>query len=191
MVMQIQVQIGDTRRVFFVTPPGSVKDLKTYILREIPKTRFMDFGLLCENDKGEYVVLSDVRMAYIRLASLVYLLVYVSTYCVPIAHFRQNKPFPLLYLGHAQLEINQQGRRSAYILCTVRKLNRFKRRCLKQYKFIYTYVSLHLADIYQNFQSHKEKRTYISLDKNSNTEFYTEDILSRLNSTLQRYTRVK
>ena len=30
-------------------------------------------------------------------------LVYVSTYCVPIAHLRQNKPFPLLYLGHAQI----------------------------------------------------------------------------------------
>ena len=77
--------------------------LKNYMLREIPQTRFMDFGLLCENDKGEYVVLNDVRMAYIRLASLVYLLVYVSTYCVPIAHLRQNKPFPLLYLGHAQI----------------------------------------------------------------------------------------
>ena len=33
----------------------------------------MDFGLLHENDKGEYVVLNDVRMADIRLASLVYL----------------------------------------------------------------------------------------------------------------------
>ena len=33
----------------------------------------MDFGLLYENDKGEYVVLNDVRMADIRLASLVYL----------------------------------------------------------------------------------------------------------------------
>ena len=30
-------------------------------------------------------------------------LVYVSTYCVPIAHLRQNKPFPLLYFGHAQI----------------------------------------------------------------------------------------
>ena len=79
--------------------------LKNYMLREIPQTRIMDFGLLCENDKGEYVVLNDVRMAYIRLASLVYLLVYVSTYCVPIAHLRQNKPFPLLYLGHAQIII--------------------------------------------------------------------------------------
>ena len=51
---------------------------KNYILREIPKTRFMDFGLLYENDKGEYVVLNDVRMADIRLASLVYLFVHVS-----------------------------------------------------------------------------------------------------------------
>ena len=32
-------------------------------------------------------------------------LVYVSTYCVPIAHLRQNKPFPLLYLGNAQIII--------------------------------------------------------------------------------------
>ena len=56
----------------------------------------MDFGLLYENDKGEYLVLNDVRMAYIRLASLVYLLVYVSTYCVPITLLRQNRPFRLL-----------------------------------------------------------------------------------------------
>ena len=28
MVMQIQVQIGDTRRVFFMNPPRSVEDLK-------------------------------------------------------------------------------------------------------------------------------------------------------------------
>ena len=69
---------------------------KNYILCEIPKTRFMDFGLLYENDKGEYLVLNDVRMAYIRLASLVYLLVYVSTYCVPITLLRQNRPFRLL-----------------------------------------------------------------------------------------------
>ena len=53
----------------------------------------MDFGLLYENDKGEYVVLNEVRMADILLASLVYLLVCVSTYCVPIALLRQNKPF--------------------------------------------------------------------------------------------------
>ena len=33
----------------------------------------MDFGLLYKNNEGEYVVLNDVRMADIRLASLVYL----------------------------------------------------------------------------------------------------------------------
>ena len=49
------------------------------------------------------MVLNDVRMADIRLASLVHLLIYVSTYCVPIALLRQNKPFALLYLGHAQI----------------------------------------------------------------------------------------
>ena len=55
-------------------PPGSVEDLKkNYILREIPKTRFMDFGLLYENDEGEYLLLNNVCMADIRLASLVYL----------------------------------------------------------------------------------------------------------------------
>ena len=32
------------------------------------------------------------------------------------------------------------------------------------------------------------QRTHISLDKNSNTEFYTEDILSSLNSSLQIHT---
>ena len=56
-----------------MNPPGSVEDLKNYILCEIPKIRFMDFGLLYENDEGEYVLLNDVRMAVIRLASLVYL----------------------------------------------------------------------------------------------------------------------
>ena len=76
---------------------------KNYSLREIPKTGFTGFGLLYENDTGEYVVLNDVRIADICLASLVYLFVYVSTNCVPIAHLRQNKLFPLLYLGHAQI----------------------------------------------------------------------------------------
>ena len=108
MVMQIQVQIGDTRRVFLWLRLGVWRILKkNYILCEIPKTRFMDFGLLYENGKGEYLVLNDVRMAYICLASLVYLLVYISRYCVPVTLLRQNKPFRLLYLGHAQI-INLQ-----------------------------------------------------------------------------------
>ena len=75
-------------------------------MHEIPKTSFMDFGLLYESDKGEYKVLNDVRMADIHLASLVYLLVSISTYCVPIALLHQNEPFSLLYLGHAQIIIN-------------------------------------------------------------------------------------
>ena len=74
-------------------------------MREIPKTRFMDFGLLYEDHKGEYEVLNDVRMGDNRLASLVY----VSTYCVPIALLRQNKPFPLLCLGHAQIIIQNRS----------------------------------------------------------------------------------
>ena len=58
--------------------------------------------------------------------------------------------------------------------------------------FVYLYISLHLAYIiYQNIQSHKQKRTHLSLDKNLNTEFYTKDILSSLNSILQMYTRVR
>ena len=75
MVMQIQVQIGDPRRVFLWIRLGvlRIKKKKNYILREIPKTRFMDFGLLYENDEGEYVLLNNVYMADIRLASLVYL----------------------------------------------------------------------------------------------------------------------
>ena len=57
---------------------------------------------------------------------------------------------------------------------------------------VYLYISLHLAYIiYQNIQSHKEKRKHISLEKNSNTEFYTKDKLSSLNSILQIYTRVR
>ena len=101
MVMQIQVQM---KSVFFLwIRQGVLRILKKYSLREIPKTGFMDFGLLYENDTGEYVVLDDVRIADICLASLVYLFVYVSTNCVPIAHLRQNKPFPLLYLGDAQI----------------------------------------------------------------------------------------
>ena len=64
----------------------------------------MEFGLLYENDRGEYVVTNDVRTLDSRLVLLVYLLVYVSTYYVPIVLLRQYKPFRLLYLGHAQIK---------------------------------------------------------------------------------------
>ena len=80
----------------------------------------MDFGLLYENDTGEYVVLDDVRIADICLASLVYLFVYVSTNCVPIAHLRQNKPFPLLYLSHAQIIINNYWMRLSMIAIIIK-----------------------------------------------------------------------
>ena len=55
-----------------MNPPGSFEDLKNYSLREIPKTGFMYFGLIYENDAGEYVVLNDVRIPDIHLASLLY-----------------------------------------------------------------------------------------------------------------------
>ena len=57
-------------------------------------------------------MLNDVRMADIRLASIVYLLVTVRTYCVPIALLRQNKSFPLLYFGDAQIISNYWTRLS-------------------------------------------------------------------------------
>ena len=56
-----------------MNPPEGVEGLKNYILREISKIRFMDFGLLYKNDEGEYAVLNDVCMADIRLTSHVYL----------------------------------------------------------------------------------------------------------------------
>ncbi len=57
--LQVQVQIGDTRRVFLIIPPLTYTDLQTAILREIPKTKYMEFGLLYENDEGKYVVFND------------------------------------------------------------------------------------------------------------------------------------
>ena len=42
MEMQVQVQIGDTRRVFFMNPPRSVEEVTKAITREIPKTNFLD-----------------------------------------------------------------------------------------------------------------------------------------------------
>ena len=57
----------------------------------------MDFGLLYENNNGEYVVLNDVRMADIPLASLVYLrclrLQVLRAYCT----FASKQAGSLLY----------------------------------------------------------------------------------------------
>ena len=92
------------RRVLFNESAWECWGLKkTYILREIPKTRFMDSGLLYENDEEECVLW--MRSAWQTLASLCLFtcIVYVSKYWVPIALLRKNKPIWLLYLGHAQI----------------------------------------------------------------------------------------
>ena len=57
--MQVQVEIGDTRRVFFMAPPKTVDELNNAITSNIPKMRFLTFGILYENDEGEYVVLNN------------------------------------------------------------------------------------------------------------------------------------
>ena len=82
-----------------MSPPGSDEDLKNYIyLREIPKARFIDFGLLYENDKGEYVMLNDVRMADIRFACLLALFTLARIAC--LLHIcDKTSRFALLYLG--------------------------------------------------------------------------------------------
>ena len=75
-----------------MNPPGSVEYFKKQdILREISKTRLMDFGLLHENDEGEYVVLNDVRTADIRLALL--------KIFVLLTGFRRNKTCAVLLLA--------------------------------------------------------------------------------------------
>ena len=46
-------------------------------------------------------------------------LVYVSTYCVPIVTLRQNKPFRLLYLGHAQIMKGYRNLQCNRIVCNL------------------------------------------------------------------------
>lgn len=57
--IQVQVLIGETRRVFFTTEPKSYTHLMQTIEREIPKIKFMAYGVMYENDEGDYVVLQD------------------------------------------------------------------------------------------------------------------------------------
>ncbi len=57
--LQVQVQIGETRRVFFMQQPNMYSELADAIKKEIHKAKFMDFSLLFENDEGEYVVLNN------------------------------------------------------------------------------------------------------------------------------------
>ena len=52
--MQVQVEMGNTRRVFLMTPPKTVDELNKAITSSIFKMRFSTFGILDENDEGEY-----------------------------------------------------------------------------------------------------------------------------------------
>ena len=66
----MQVQVGDTRRAFFMNPPKSYRDLERAVSRKIPKTRAMEFGLMYENDEKEYVVMnSDTICLRIAISS--------------------------------------------------------------------------------------------------------------------------
>ena len=43
-------------------------------------------------------------------------LVYVNTYCVPIALLPQNQPFRLLFLGYAQIIILSSSKKVSYLV---------------------------------------------------------------------------
>ena len=80
------------------------KILKIQIKSEIAKVRL---SAVCKQSFLSHMPLTLYKtFAWQTFASLRLFtcLVYVSTYCVPIAHLRQNKTFPLLYLGHAQIK---------------------------------------------------------------------------------------
>ena len=62
--IQIQVQVGETRRVFFIPSPRTYNDLTEAIRREIPKTRGLTFGLLYENDEKELVVMNNDPLCF-------------------------------------------------------------------------------------------------------------------------------
>ena len=65
--IQVQVQIGETRRVFFMPSPKTYNNLIDAIMQEIPNTRSLTFGLLYENDDKELVVMNDDPLC-IRIA---------------------------------------------------------------------------------------------------------------------------
>ena len=105
MVMQIQVQIGDTRRVFygsawecwgFKKTTFCVRSRRHVLWILVYFTKTMKENMYC------WITFAWQTFASLRLFTC---LVYVSTYYVPIALLRQNKPFPLLNLGHAQITI--------------------------------------------------------------------------------------
>ena len=62
--IQVQVQMGETRRVFFMPSPKTYNNLIEAIMQEIPKTRSLTFGLLYENDDKELVVMNDDPLCF-------------------------------------------------------------------------------------------------------------------------------
>ena len=66
--VQVQIETGETRRAFFTHQPSNYQQLIDDIKREIPKTKFMDFGLQFENDEGDYVVLNSSNEISLRVA---------------------------------------------------------------------------------------------------------------------------
>ena len=147
---------------------------KTYILREIPKTRFMDSGLLYENDEEECVLW--MRSAWQTLASLCLFtcIVYVSKYWVPIALLRQNKPIWLLYLGHAQI-IKEFSASKMKLMCS------FPFPSMRQ-----------LINVTKNFRrdlhvKHKKSRvmTYFPISKSCDARFFRGKLVQPTRSTTQ------
>ncbi len=67
--LQVQVQIGETSRVFFMRQPNTYSELADAIKKEISKAKFMDFSLLFENDEGEYVVLNNDACLRVAITS--------------------------------------------------------------------------------------------------------------------------
>ncbi|CAB3998493.1 ---NA--- [Paramuricea clavata] len=66
--VQLQVQIGETKRVIFTPEPNNYIDLVDVIRKEIPKTCTIDFSLMYENDEGEYVFMNSHNPLCIRIA---------------------------------------------------------------------------------------------------------------------------
>ena len=79
-------------------------------------------------------------------------LVYVNTYCVPIAHWRQNKPFPLIYWatpklkGFALFQISSLIVASWVIRARWREIRRFVVKFKASYFFLNSYIWCFLVE---------------------------------------------
>ena len=87
MVMQIQVQIGDTRTSFLRIPLGVLRLLKKIQFAWDSKDTFMDFGLLYEND------VAWQTFALLLLFTCLFTLACISCFlhfCVKTSHFNYS-----------------------------------------------------------------------------------------------------